>query len=67
MEAVKSAKYADRNVLGGLAYSYYVRAYDAGGRASAPSNAVRVEAPLPDFVSAASSAAHRNAVLPEVR
>lgn len=67
VEAVKSAKYTDRDVLGGLTYSYYVRAYDAGGRASAPSNAVRVEAPLPDFVSAASSAAQGRRVLPEVR
>ncbi len=52
VEAVKSAKYADRNVLGGLRYLYYVRAYDAAGRASAPSNVVTVDMPLPAFVPA---------------
>lgn len=52
IEAVKSRKYMDRAVLGGLTYLYYVRAYDAAGRASAPSNPVRVSPPLPDFVPA---------------
>ena len=56
VEAVKSAKFADRNVLGGLRYHYYVRAYDAAGRASAPSNVVQVDMPLPDFVPAAGRA-----------
>ncbi len=49
IEAVKSAKYADRLVLGGLTYRYYVRAFDAQGRASPPSNAITIEMPMPDF------------------
>jgi 2,4-dienoyl-CoA reductase-like NADH-dependent reductase (Old Yellow Enzyme family) len=48
VEAVKSTKYSDRVVLGGLNYRYYVRAFDAAGRASAPSNAVSIDMPLPD-------------------
>jgi len=51
-EAVKSTKHLDRTVLGGLTYHYYVRAYDSAGRSSAPSNIVRVQPPLPDFVPA---------------
>lgn len=47
VEAVKSRKFADRQVLGGLAYSYYVRAYDTSGRQSPPSNVVRLELPSP--------------------
>lgn len=49
IEAVKSAKYADRMVLGGLTYRYYVRAFDAQGRASPPSNSITVDMPMPDF------------------
>ncbi len=49
IEAVKSAKYADRQVLGGLCYTYHVRAFDSGGRTSPPSNAVRVAMPMPEF------------------
>lgn len=47
IEAVKSPKYLDRNVLGGLSYVYYVRAYDLAGRAGPPSNSVRVDLPPP--------------------
>ncbi|MEQ9638599.1 MAG: NADH:flavin oxidoreductase [Alphaproteobacteria bacterium] len=47
LEAVKSAKYLDRLVLGGLRYRYYVRAFDRHGRASPPSNVVSVDMPLP--------------------
>ncbi|MCW5751271.1 MAG: NADH:flavin oxidoreductase [Alphaproteobacteria bacterium] len=50
LEAVKSPKALDRTVLGGLAYTYYVRAYDASGHAGPPSNAVRVAVPMPDYV-----------------
>ena len=50
IEAVKSAKYRDRTVLGGLDYTYYVRAFDAHGHASAPSNSVTVEVPLPGYL-----------------
>jgi len=48
-EAVKGAKFTDRLVLGGLAYTYHVRAFDASGRTSPPSNAVTVRMPMPDF------------------
>jgi 2,4-dienoyl-CoA reductase-like NADH-dependent reductase (Old Yellow Enzyme family) len=47
VEAVKSAKYLDRLVLGGLGYRYYVRAFDRQGRASPPSNVVSVAMPMP--------------------
>jgi 2,4-dienoyl-CoA reductase-like NADH-dependent reductase (Old Yellow Enzyme family) len=58
LEAVKSPKYADRIVLGGLAYTYYVRAYDAYGRTSPPSNAVRIALPIPHFESDAPEVSH---------
>ncbi|HEV3177379.1 MAG TPA: NADH:flavin oxidoreductase [Stellaceae bacterium] len=48
IEAVKSARFLDRNVLGGLRYTYYVMAYDSSGRHSPPSNSVTVEMPMPD-------------------
>ena len=48
-EAVKGRRHIDRNVLGGLSYTYYVRAFDAQGRASAPSNAVTIEPKVPSF------------------
>ncbi|WP_341703786.1 NADH:flavin oxidoreductase [Ferrovibrio sp.] len=46
-EAVKSVKHTDRVVLGGLRYTYYVRAHDAAGRATPPSDAVRIDLPVP--------------------
>lgn len=49
IEAVKSPKFLDRNVLGGLRYTYYIRAYDPSGRAGPPSNIVKIDIPLPDF------------------
>ena len=52
IEAVKSAKFADRLALGGLRYSYYVRAYDRSGRHSAPSNSITIDMPLPDLTAA---------------
>ena len=48
IEAVKSNKYTDRLVLGGLSYLYYVRAFDRLGRASPPSDTVGMEMPLPE-------------------
>jgi hypothetical protein len=51
LEAVKGTRFVDRGVLGGVRYTYYVRAYDAGGRASAPSNSIVVEPAIPDFAS----------------
>ena len=49
IEAVKSRKYSDRVVLGGLTYRYYVRAFRANGRAGPPSNAVTVHLDIPEF------------------
>ncbi|SLN77428.1 oxidoreductase [Oceanibacterium hippocampi] len=49
VEAVKSRKYSDRTVLGGFRYRYFVRAFDAQGRASAPSDSVTVDMPMPDY------------------
>lgn len=49
VEAVKSEKYADRLVLAGLKYVYYVRAFDETGCASPPSRAVLLDLPLPVF------------------
>jgi dimethylglycine catabolism A len=49
VEAVKSGKFTDRTVLGGLRYRYHVVAYDKSGRHSPPSNSVSVTMPLPDF------------------
>src|SRR5215470_13100435 len=47
VEAVKSAKFTDRTVLGGLRYAYYVMAYDKSGRHSPPSPVVQVDVPMP--------------------
>jgi dimethylglycine catabolism A len=47
VEAVKSAKFADRLALGGLRYTYHVRAYDSAGRHSPPSNSVTIDMPMP--------------------
>ncbi len=52
LEAVKGTRYADRLVLGGLRYSYHVKAFDRAGRTSPPSNSVNVELPLPDYAGA---------------
>jgi 2,4-dienoyl-CoA reductase-like NADH-dependent reductase (Old Yellow Enzyme family) len=49
VEAVKSAKYADKLVLGGLGYIYYVTAYDENGRHSLASNVVSVDLAIPHF------------------
>ncbi len=47
IEAVKGARYRDPLVIGGMQYTYYVRAYDASGRSSAPSNSVSLTLPKP--------------------
>lgn len=52
VEAVKSAKFTDRLALGGLRYSYYVRAYDSAGRHSPPSNSISIDMPFPDLTPA---------------
>lgn len=50
VEAVKGAKFVDRAVLGGLTYRYYVRAFDAAGRAGPPSNVVSIDMPVPQVL-----------------
>jgi len=40
-------------ILGGLRYTYYVRAYDLAGRPSPPSNCVTIEPEIPGFDAAA--------------
>jgi hypothetical protein len=50
VEAVKAARYTDRAVLGGLRYTYHVKAFDKSGSAGPPSNTVRVDMPTPEFV-----------------
>lgn len=42
VEAVKGSQFVDRRVLGGLTYRYFVRAYDANGRMSRPSETVTI-------------------------
>ena len=42
---VSIPNYTDRNVSGGKTYYYYVRAVDAAGRESGPSNAVSTAIP----------------------
>lgn len=49
IEAVKSARFKDALVLGGLGYAWHVRAYDGTGRPSPPSNVVHVAMPMPDL------------------
>jgi fibronectin type 3 domain-containing protein len=58
VEAVKTAKFTDRLVLGGLRYTYYVMAFDKSGRHSPPSNAVRIEMPMPSFETPSREASH---------
>jgi dimethylglycine catabolism A len=47
IEAVKSPRYVDRAVLGGLRYTYYIRAFDPTGRHSRPSASVSVAVAMP--------------------
>jgi 2,4-dienoyl-CoA reductase-like NADH-dependent reductase (Old Yellow Enzyme family) len=49
VEAVKGTKFVDRMVLGGLAYAYHVKAYDASGHTSPPSQTIRIELPIPAY------------------
>ncbi|MCF6195140.1 MAG: hypothetical protein L3J50_00445 [Emcibacter sp.] len=46
IQAKKGGKFDDKSVLGGLKYSYYVRAYDKSGQSSAPSNMVELDLPF---------------------
>ncbi len=51
VEAVKKSHYTDPLALGGVGYTYYVRAVGSDGRASPPSSAVSITPPLPDYAS----------------
>lgn len=61
VEAVKAPKFTDRLALGGLRYTYYVVAFDKSGRHSPPSNAVRVDMPMPVFAEPAEPSESRHA------
>ncbi|WP_417623487.1 NADH:flavin oxidoreductase [Paremcibacter congregatus] len=50
IEAKKGGKFDDKTVLGGLKYSYYIRAYNKSGQAGPPSNVVELELPIEDFL-----------------
>jgi fibronectin type 3 domain-containing protein len=47
IDGVKANQWTDAGILGGVRYRYYVRACDATGVASAPSNSVRAEPVAP--------------------
>ncbi len=49
IEAVKGSRMADRSILAGMPYRYYVRAYNKVGRASVPSTSVQIDPTLPDY------------------
>jgi len=55
IRAVRAQRWTDRSVMGGIAYRYHVRARDAAGMPSAPSNTAVVK-PEPSSVPAASQA-----------
>lgn len=58
IEAVKSARFVDKTILGGLSYTYYVRGFDPTGRATPPSNGVKIDPPIPDYDALNSESAH---------
>ncbi|MCD6672487.1 MAG: fibronectin type III domain-containing protein [Burkholderiaceae bacterium] len=47
VDGVKTTMFTDTGLLGGMSYRYYVRACDATGHASAPSEVVHYAPPLP--------------------
>jgi len=49
-DAVKVTRWVDSTVLAGMRYRYYVRACNATGQASPPSNTVLVEPEIPSYV-----------------
>ncbi len=49
IQAKKGGKYDDKTVLGGLKYSYYIRAYNASGQTGSPSNMVELDLPVESF------------------
>ncbi len=58
LEAVKKTRFRDPLVLGGQSYTYYVRAIAADGRASPPSNAVRIRTEIPNYAPSEKAARH---------
>ena len=50
IQAKKGGKFDDKSVLGGLKYSYYIRAYTKSGLASAPSNVIELDLPIEEFL-----------------
>jgi hypothetical protein len=49
VDGVKGTRFVDRTVIAGLAYTYYIRGFDASGHASPPSSSARLELPVPEF------------------
>lgn len=47
VDGVKANQWTDSSILGGMHYRYYIRACDASGATSAPSNSVLVLPPVP--------------------
>ena len=47
VDGVKANQWTDSTILGGLRYRYYVRACDASGGSSAPTNSVLAAPPVP--------------------
>ena len=45
VNSVKGTTYVDRNVIGGVMYRYFVRAYDLAGNRSTPSNLCPIRLP----------------------
>jgi len=49
IQAKKGTNFTDKSVLGGLKYSYYIRAYTKSGQASPPSNIIELDLPIENF------------------
>lgn len=49
IETVKGTKFDDQFVLGGLTYTYFIRAFEPSGAGSPLSEPVRIDVPLPDY------------------
>ena len=50
IDALKVTDWTDNTALGGRTYRYLVRARDACGRSSAPSDPVAIDVPAPDYM-----------------
>jgi 2,4-dienoyl-CoA reductase-like NADH-dependent reductase (Old Yellow Enzyme family) len=49
IDTVKGMKFDDQSVLGGLTYTYFIRAFEPSGAGSPLSEPVRIDVPLPDY------------------